>query len=153
MIIICHQFVNISIRELRVMGSVIWKMINVFVEGILIKWTSNSAVKCVLIFVKMCRLRLYLVTCLACVSIVMDLTDKFNFIRFRLTLLGLGFVHFSACLLLWLPCTNESHPVLWQIYFSFNTFFFEIYNGYSKTSKWTSYQNKKVEENWIRKLN
>ena len=79
MIIICHQFVNISIRELRITGSVIWKMINVFVEGILIKWTSNSAVKYVLIFVKMCRLRLYLVTCLACVSIVMDLTDKFNF--------------------------------------------------------------------------
>ena len=119
MIIICHQFVN-SIRELRVMGSVIWKMINVFVESILIKWMRNSAVKCVLIFVKMCRLRFYLVTCLACVSIVMDFTDNFNFIRFRLTSLGLGFVHFSACLPLWLWCTNDwSHPILWQIYFSF----------------------------------
>ena len=121
MIIICHQFVN-SIRELRVMGSVIWKMINVFVVGILIKWTRNSAVKCVLIFVKMCRLRFYLVTFLACVSIVMDLTDNFNFIRFRLTLLGLGFVHFSACLLLWLRWINDwSHILiilLWQIYFS-----------------------------------
>ena len=118
MIIICPQFIN-SIRELRVMGSVTCKMINVFVEGILIKWTRNSAVKCVLIFVKMCRLRFYLVTCLACVSIVMDLTDNFNFIRFRLTLLGLGFVPFSACLVLWLWCTNDwSHPLLWQIYFS-----------------------------------
>ena len=118
MIIICPQFVN-SIRELRVMGSVICKMINVFVEGILIKWTRNSAVKCVLIFVKMCRLRFYLVTCLACVSIVMDLTDNFNFTRFRLTLLGLGFGPFSACLVLWLWCTNDwSHPLLWQIYFS-----------------------------------
>ena len=56
MIIICHQIINNSIRELRVMGSVIWKMINVFVEGIFIEWMSNSAVKCVLILVKMCRL-------------------------------------------------------------------------------------------------
>ena len=58
MIIICHQMINNSIRELRVMGNVIWKIINLFVEGIVIKWMSNSAVKCVLIFVKMCRLRL-----------------------------------------------------------------------------------------------
>ena len=43
-------------KELRVMRSVIRKMINVFVEGIFIKWMSNSAVKCVLILVKMCRL-------------------------------------------------------------------------------------------------
>ena len=80
MIIICHQVVNISITEFRVMGSVIWKIINVFVGGILIKWISSSSVKCVLIFVELCRMRLYLVTCLACVSI----TDKFNFIMFRL---------------------------------------------------------------------
>ena len=58
MIIICHQMINNSIRELRVMGSVTWKIINVFVEGIVIKWMSNSAVKCVLIFVKTCGLRL-----------------------------------------------------------------------------------------------
>ena len=58
MIIICHQMINNSIRELIVMGSVTWKIINVFVEGIVIKWMSNSAVKCVLIFVKTCGLRL-----------------------------------------------------------------------------------------------